>query len=631
MSLEDLEKELYSGREVKERIADSESPHKNSSQQAPPYTTESPWSMLSSSETDAPSGAGFGWYWKVAFAALIFILIGLAGLASFYLYQYFTTKDVSLTVLAPEEVSVGVPFAVSVTLENLSGKTLQDPRISLALPDGVVYLDDSAKRVVSLDLDPLAPAEIARRDFSFVIVGSPLSTYRLENIFSYRYDSSNLSSTFNKKKTVELLARDPIITLELSAPDKVLSGEDFELNVLYEYTGQETLSNARIALFLPRDLRIINSDPVIGSDGVITLTSLAPGERGAISLSATIQGKPYSFFSVDAVAQISLGSFMYDITKKSASISLSPSPLSLAIALSSGSTTTYPGEILSYQLTFSNNADINLSDVVLSATLVGDLFDVSSVQSDGHFNDTNKTITWTAVNNNLLKELRARESGSVSFRVRVKKTLPSNQLSDKNFSVRVLGEIVSPTVPYSVIAKKTIATADIETFIGGQINFAQQAYFNESSVDIDNNGILPPRVGFPTEYTIHWTISALSTDWESTRIRAFLGPGVLWTGKVKTNAKTAPTYNERTQEIIWDVGQVYAGRGSVDPSLYAIFQVSIRPSVNQVGDAVILVNSPTLSAYDTFIAQSVTRSLRAISIRDLSDQNLPSGFDKVAP
>lgn len=625
MSLEDLEKELYSGRPIHREAS-------NQSSSAPslenPSPLGSPWGVASLDDNSRPIQVGR--YWKFILVFLVVVLVGLAGLAGFYLYQYFTTRDVSLVADAPSEISVGVPFTLSLTVENLSQKVLQDSRVALALPDGAVYLDDPSKRIVSIDLDPLASSEASRREISLVITGASLATYRFESIFSYRYDSGTLSSRFDKKKTVELLARDPVLALELSAPEKVLPGEDFEVNISYQNTGQVTLSGARIALTLPAGFSVRNSDFVVGSDGVVILPDIAPGGRGVVTLSATMAGKAYTFFSIDAIARVPLGSLMYDIAKKSVSVSLSPSPLSLDIGVSGGSTTTYPGDLLSYQLSFSNNSDINLSDVIVSATLSGDSFDLSSVESSGHFDDVKKTIIWTAASEGILKELRAHDSGNVSFRVRIKKTLPTSQLSDKNFSVRVHGEVTSPTVPYSVVAQKTIGSADLEVFVGGSLSVEQHAYFADSSSDIANDGMIPPRVGIPTEYTIHWDAYAFSTDWDGVRVSAFLGPGVRWTGKVKTNGKTVPTYNERTQEIVWDIGRVNAGRGTVDPPLSAVFQISIIPSLNQVGQTPTLVASPVITGTDVFVGKSITRSLQSISTRDISDANRPLNYDRVA-
>jgi len=62
-----------------------------------------------------------------------------------------------------------------------------------------------------------------------------------------------------------------------------------------------------------------------------------------------------------------------------------------------------------------------------------------------------------------------------------------------------------------------------------------------------------------------------------------------WTGQIYP-ANEKIVYNERTNQIVWDAGNINAGTGVLTPPREVIFQVETTPQANQVGAPVDLVN-----------------------------------------
>ena len=83
-------------------------------------------------------------------------------------------------------------------------------------------------------------------------------------------------------------------------------------------------------------------------------------------------------------------------------------------------------------------------------------------------------------------------------------------------------------------------------------------------------------------------------------MNAFLQAGVTWTGVVKSNVGSAPIYNPETQEIIWIIDRISAGRGFVNDPLEAIFQVEVIPSLLDVGRFKPIIGNTNLEARDSF-------------------------------
>jgi len=634
MSLEDLERQLYGQGTSKERKPSPiQQPAQKKLKKDSDIPPPNPWEQKRTQGGDSLKALSFfAKYSKALIVVLIVMLVASVGAAGFYLYQFFTTRDVDVSVTAPGEVMSGVSFVISLAFENTSKKVLLNPAISLSLPDGALYVADTEKRVISADVGTMNPGDTVKQDFEVMIIGATPKTYTFGSRVTYGYEASALSSRFEKGTAIHILAREPVLALDLSAPESVLNGEDFEIHIRYQNYGPQPLRGAQLVINTPKGFRLNNSEPTLGEEGVIALDELHPGVEGVAIVSGSVVGMEGSFFPLDAIAKIRVGENYFDVNTKTASVSVAPSPLSLRMTLEGKDTWVRPGDVLQYTLSFTNNADINLSDVVLKATLKGDMFDTGRLDARlGYFDDVTRSITWTGATVPALKELGVRSSGSVSFRIPVKTTFPIRSLSDKNFVIAVEGEISSPTVPYNVTAPKTLGLSRIEHSVAGQMSFSSLIYHTEPTTSITNEGPLPPRVGQTTQYTIHWRFTAVGTDFENVTARALLGPGVRWTGRVTTNAPVAPTYNERSQEVLWPIGTLAAGQGVLTTAPELIFQIEYTPSSNQLDQSFVLMRGMEVSGTDSFTKQITTIAPNEMDSQDLSDGILPQKFDRVQP
>jgi len=57
---------------------------------------------------------------------------------------------------------------------------------------------------------------------------------------------------------------------------------------------------------------------------------------------------------------------------------------------------------------------------------------------------------------------------------------------------------------------------------------------------------------------------------------------VVFTGAVKSNISSQPTYNNLTQEVIWNIDKIVATKGIISEPIEAIFQIQATPNVTQV-------------------------------------------------
>ena len=80
------------------------------------------------------------------------------------------------------------------------------------------------------------------------------------------------------------------------------------------------------------------------------------------------------------------------------------------------------------------------------------------------------------------------------------------RLNDRNFSIRMNAVITSPSVPYYLSASQTSVSIASDTKISGLVLLSTQVFHNDKESGITDAGNLPPKVGEPTQYSVHWAI-----------------------------------------------------------------------------------------------------------------------------
>jgi hypothetical protein len=239
------------------------------------------------------------------------------------------------------------------------------------------------------------------------------------------------------------------------------------------------------------------------------------------------------------------------------------------------------------------------------------MYDFSNFTSNGSLNSLTNTVTWSQANDSDLALLNPGQSGSVQMGLNIKKSFPTN--GGKNYKLKVQATITSPTIPQNTSASSTIGMASLQNKIGGLINITSNGYRNDLGSGITNNGPYPPQVNQQTQYTIHWKITNYSTDVSNVTVSAYLQPGSVWTGQVKSNINILPTYDSTTGLVTWVIPGLSAGVGVNSPQAEAVFQIANTPSVNQVGQQVTLIGQTNLTALDTFTGQQLQSSVDQVT------------------
>ncbi len=602
MALEELEKKLYQ-QSPKKKVAFKK---EKQIKKTPPPTVKKEWTKEEPEEQSSKQSviiSKFSRYGRLLFWILLVVLLIVGGIAGFYIYKYFTAQDINLSLEAPQEVLMGVPFDLTINLDNDSNNILQNSKLSINLPaHSTLTGNDFSKRVITKDLGDLGIGTSIQEKFSIIVLGDEQTIKRFDVALSYSLKST-LRTRFEKTKAIEVNIREPGIKLDLVAPQKVLNNEEFETEIHFQNISEIDFSELELELTYPSNFTFKKSSiqPTVGNR-IWNLGDLTKNSEGSFTVNGSIIGLELSFFEIKSSLSVAFLGQKYLVSEKSASLNIASSPLSLAINVNDQ--TDYlasPGDSLRYFINYRNNTNVGLSDVIVKAQLIGEMFDFSTLETQAFFSSLDNTLTWNTANTPELRILEAGASNPLEFQIKLKSGYPIKRLSDKNFVLKIQAEINSPTVPYYVAAERTVGLANFETKVVGEITVDAQAFFREPSWGISNKGSWSPKVNKPTNFTVHLVITNYATDVREIEVKAFLQSGVSWTGEVKSNIETKPEYNERTQEVVWKIDKIPANKGVIGKPIEAVFQIEATPDITQIDYYMPLVSQASIKAFDEFV------------------------------
>lgn len=532
---------------------------------------------------------------------------GLAGLViigggSFFLFGGNSADaGLDITAILPDEINLGIPFIIKVGVSNATGRVLEDAKAALLLPEGMAFLGSgTGKTVETKSLGRIGEGSVIQEDFE-VIVTSGENAVKKPSV-RVSYTPQGIKSQFEKIKEFELEVGAAGLSMEITAPENIVAGEDFAVNVSYKNTSDIDLKDLRLKIDYPAGFEFKKSDldPDL-STNVWDLGDLRKGSENEFKITGNLIGPEKSKHDFRARVEAGFLGEVYQIAEKTASVGLVASPLSLQVLLNDSpeSRVVVPSEELSYTIAYVNNGSQAYRNLIIKVQLRGEMFDFATIQSDGIVNPLGSPIVWNSATNPELAVITPDSSGAVEFRIRSLSTYPIKRLSDKNFVLKVDARAES---------SKTVAVSSLESKIRGNISVDAQAFFRDAAAGILNSGPIPPKVGAPTNYTVHWILKNYSSDVSDVSVRATLPSGVRFTNVTKTNAPTNVVYDESARIVSWRFDKLPATKGVVDKPMEAIFQIEATPGPEFINTYMPLIGETTITAKDDFTGSILSGS-----------------------
>lgn len=558
--------------------------------------------MFSEDIKEEPGGSGRTFF-------LVVLAISLLAGGGYYLFRQASQPSVSVEFSKPSKVFLGEPFEATVSFSNFSDKVLKNAKLSVTLPDGIAQVGGpQSQRIREQALGDLGPGSVNQEKMTLIATDGSQTLKRLEAVLTYAV-SEESRAQFEAKGNIDIPIGEPAVGLSFTTPQNVVSGQNFDVIVSYKNNTSRGLKNITLELDYPPVFRFGKStvEPSSGS-GTWDLGALTPNSEGKFTVTGSVVGPEQTLFSLSGNIAVTLMGQAYTITTQTASVEIAIAPISLGITINGAADfVAHTGDTVRYVLAYKNNSEQTLQNVTIQAKFVGELFDFSGVSTAGSFDSVSRTVSWSSSNAPTLGALPPGAAGTVDVDIKLVNDFPIRRLSDKNYSLSVQARVESPTTPSEGVAR-ALSVAGLETKVAGAVRIDTAGYFRDAASGILNNGPYPPKVGQPTQYSVHWRVRNFATDISNVRVAASLGPGVRFTGVAKSSGETQPTFSTSTGGIVWEIPFVPATKGVVGSPLEGIFQVELTPDAGSAGSDATLVGTTTISAQDNFTGTSLSSS-----------------------
>lgn len=537
------------------------------------------------------------------------------------------SPQLGINFAVPSRVFVGDPFLVTVSFSNDSGQTLKNAQLSILAPIGMSFLGLSeSQRVFEQSVGDISSGATTSTTFSVIATGNPNSVQSISATMTYGSEA-NATAQFESNGQTNIVVGDDALKFNFgNTPQSVFSGQNITMTVNYNNQSPDAVVDAQFNIAYPTTFSIVSSSvpySISGNDGTWDLGTVSAGASSSFVITGNFTGPANTPYSLQGTIMGVFSGQSYPVVQQATNVTIAQAPLALTATINnSPSYIAKAGDQLTYVLSYANNSNVAFQSPNITAKLTGAMFDFSKLQTDGAFNSVSNTITWNAANDPSLESLAPGETGSETFTIQTKASYPIRLISDKNFQLKLLATITSPTVPPNTGGGTgTQSIVELDSKVGGWAVISAEGYHV--------SGPYPPKVNQGTTYAIHWLLADYSTDATNVTVSAYLQSGSSFTGIATSTAPSSTvTYDQGTGLVSWTIPFVPATTGVLGKPLEAIFQISNTPAVNQVNQMVTLLGGTTLVASDTFTGQTLTASDQPVTTQLPDDPSVANVSNK---
>ena len=549
---------------------------------------------------------------KKGILALIGILCVILALALVFAARQlmFNDKNIQLSVVGPSQISSGKIGSYEIDYKNNNWIGLSNVTVMVTYPEN--FKPEAGQNFTSTSrtsgtftissIGPRGSGKLFLKGRAYSPKGALIY---IKSVLSYRPFS--FGGAYSADAQLGISVQPAAIILEVQGQQNVVSGNAVDYTIEYRNNTSEEMNDLEMRVTYPEGFTFSSSDTkpssIDGSVYVWKITSLKPGEAGRLLISGRLEGVNGTVKKLQvSIGTSNQGEFMsYNDGSVDTNMASSPLIVSQTVNDNRNVPNVSPGESLRFSLIFKNTGSVGLRNVILTEKIDSPVLDYATLdRQGGDFDSSTNMITWKAADIPAFNNLSPGQVGEVNFTILVKDKIPLDGPIKKNFVVVSVAKIDSPDISTPIASNKVVYSNEIDMKLNSKIILETQGFYNDAT--IPNSGPIPPRVGQETTYTLHWRIRNVSNDINNATVSAYLPTNATFTGKFSPGDARL-SYNERTNQLVWNIGKVDAGTGILNAAPEVAFQVRIKPSIDQVNRQVGILGKATFTAEDLFTGE----------------------------
>ena len=545
------------------------------------------------------------------------------------LFLMFGTNTISganiqLSASAPLTVGGGDVLPVQVAIQNNNTIPIQTATLIVEYAAGTraATEDQAALFTERLTLEQIQSGEVLNVPLRALVFGEENEEQEVTIALEYRVEGSN-ALFFKEAEPVRYKIGSAPLTIEVSALEKISAGQETDVVVNITSNSPSPLANVVLRAEYPLGFTYSDSTPAPSAGrNIWQFDTIEPNETVSVTITGVASGETTDQhainFTVGTPSSQNIQSLTSVFAAAQTEFEIEDPFLGVDVTVSGfrdREVVVPPGQSQSVNIDVENTLSETIYDAVVEVSLSGNaVSDLKVGPPTGFYDSANRIITWDISSDPTLEEMRpgdrfrsgfsftpntgTRETPQIDMEVNVK----ARRVSEANVAEEILGT-----------AETSVRVATVPTI---------QSDANYDIGEFRNTGPIPPVAEEATTYTVSWMVQNGSNALTDTEMVATIPTGVEWLDNTSGGGEF--TYSAGQRRVTWDVGDVAA-----NATVIGSFQVSIRPSVTQVGTAPTLVGEQSLEATDTFTNTTVRATNPRLSTELSTEAGYQTGNGRV--
>lgn len=550
---------------------------------------------------------------------LVFVIAGGVAI-SFFISgtNVVTSSKIDISINGPRTIDGGEVLELQVAVRNNNSATLDLADLVVTYPPGTRVPTNLALSMEDqrIPLGSIEPGGTRNGTIRGVLFGRNGEYQDIQVALEYRLRGSNAVFFAEAKHTI--LVSSGTLDISLNAKDTIVAGQNVDMTATITSNAKTTVSDVVLRATYPFGFEVISTSPETQSNGFWSLGNMEPGEARVVRIVGTLDGQTGDsrVFKFSTGTRKNARSTLVDVVladfEKEVTVTRPFLGMSLSYAkLSSEDYVARIGKSVPIELSWKNNLDVSLSDVVVAATVSGSAFDPFNISANlGFYRSIDSVVLWDkTTTKGALSIIPGGQDGTLSMQLTP--SLPNDALFVIDPTIKIELHAAGQQLSAGSVPETIQATVSEEIKVATNAGFSGRALYFENP--LGSVGPLPPKIENETTYGILWELSNTTSLVRDVKVTAILPPYVRWLGTVSPSVENV-TFNENDGTVTWYVGKLLPEtgvRGKLPRRV--VFSIGLVPSTSQVGKSPDLILNQKLVGIDNFVEVPVNITLNNLT------------------
>lgn len=553
-------------------------------------------------------------YRMIILIASVACFIVVAIISSLYLFfgnNQISARNISINIEAPFSIAAGEQVPMQVSVSNQNSVPIQAATLIINYPVGTKTNEAETKDLYEqrIPVDSIAAGEAINIPLNALFFGEENEEKELRATIEYRVNGSN-GTFFKEAEPVKIKINSSPLVIRVDAVERASSGQEIEVTLTVQSNTSAPQRNILITANYPNSFSFLRAEPAPSyGQNTWQIGEIAPEGSQVIKIRGRINGVA----NEESELQFSAGTPRSDnqfvmssvMTQAKTTYTIERPFIDVLVRVNGdedGSAVIEAGKESNVIVRVTNTLDETIYDMRVEVSPEGNLIRDNLLSISGGFYDsTNKVIRYEVAGNDNLSEVLPGESRDFSFLVKP-------DLNQQTAAFDVSTNVYARRVREAGAEEEIVGTAVAEAKYESKIVLRAQAGRNDGP--FADTGPLPPVANENTTYTLTFEVEAGANDLSAAVMTTSLPQHIVWLDEYAGEGTVE--YNPVAKQIRWNVGAMTA-----KTSRQLQVQVSLLPSVTQVGTNPTLVGSQEVRATDRF-TETTVRVVNGLLTNELS-------------